>query len=147
MSTLEQERAGFALRHVEAVRDDPKRANDKYRTQLLKLPARLHNNGLGQTAAYLRAQGSDSPEHDVCGWLEEWLRRETNGVYPARSDLLDAITGNAEGVTGQEEALYRRASVEARALAVWLKRFAEAFLSKEDGSGKSASSAAVGGTG
>jgi CRISPR type III-B/RAMP module-associated protein Cmr5 len=128
MATLEQERAGFALRKVEGVRDDPTKPNEKYRTQLLKLPARLHNNGLGQTAAYLRAQGSGSPEHVLCGWLQEWLRRDTDGIYPAGSDLLDAITGKAEGVAGREEALYRRASVEARALAVWLKRFAEAFL-------------------
>jgi hypothetical protein len=33
------------------------------------------------------------------------------------------------------EAKYREASAEARALAVWLKRFAEAFIAGEGGAG------------
>lgn len=134
MATLEQERACYALRHVEEVREDPKRVDAKFRTQLVKLPARLHTNGLGQTAAYLRAQGPGSAEHEVFTWLEAWLRREKGGVYPAGVALLDGITGKAETIAGQEELLYRRASVESRALAVWLKRFAEAFLRETEDS-------------
>lgn len=129
MATLEQKRACFALTHVEGVQADSEKSDKKFRTQLLKLPARLHNNGLGQTAAYLRAQGSGSPEHEIFSWLEAWLHGEAGGVYPAGVPLLDAASGRAQAVQGREEQLYRRASVEARALAVWLKRFAEAFLS------------------
>lgn len=137
MATLEQQRAGFALRHVEEVVQDSDKTDAKYRTQLLKLPARLHNNGLGQTAAYLRAQGTGSPEQVIFTWIEAWLRREPGGVYPTGASLLDAVTGSAPAVAGREETLYRRASVEARALAVWLKRFAEAFLSEPEGESES----------
>jgi CRISPR/Cas system CMR-associated protein Cmr5 small subunit len=129
MATLEQERAAFALGRVEGVRNERGSLSAKYKTQLLKLPARLHNTGLGQTAAYLRAQKDASPERDIYGWLELWLRDPHPGPYPAGCGLLDGVTGRAEGVdAAQVEPFYRRASAEARALSVWLKRFAEAFL-------------------
>lgn len=124
MATLEQERAGFALEKVEKVKGDPGKANAKFKTQLLKLPARLHNNGLGQTTAFLLAQKHDSPERQVYGWLEEWLAKPERHLYHGAGRLIDGITGDSEGT-------YRRASVEARALSVWLKRFAEAFLAED----------------
>jgi CRISPR-associated protein Cmr5 len=120
MATLEQQRAAFALQKVESVRDKP-----DYKPQLLKLPARLHNNGLGQTVAFYLSAGRDKPEVAICGWIEEWLRRE-GGTYPPGSRLIDNLTG-------QSEAKYREASAEVRALAVWLKRFAEAFLEGKAG--------------
>ncbi len=127
--TLEQDRAKFALRKVEAVGE---RHRAKTKTQLLKLPARLHNNGLGPTAAFL--QGQDGPEKKIYGWLEEWLRSAQAGIYPPGERLIDCIAGNARALgEAQVEPAYRRASAEARALAVWLKRFAEAFL---DGEGR-----------
>ena len=129
MATLEQDRAAFALDKVEPLGGDGRRA--KYKTQLLKLPARLHNNGLGQTAAFLLAQGRTNPEGRIYGWLEEWLRRDGR-IYPQGERLIDCVAGRAEGLDeARVEPAYRRASAEARALAVWLKRFAEAFLDGE----------------
>ena len=127
MATLEQQRAEFALGKVEGIRQNEKKA--KYKTQLLKLPARLHTSGLGQTVAFYLASGSDKPESTICTWLEEWLRKA--GVYGQEGPLIAWITGSAASLRGDEakvESLYHRASAEARALAVWLKRFAEAFL-------------------
>jgi len=118
MATLDQQRAAFALQRVEAVRNEP-----RYKPQLLKLPARLHNNGLGQTVAFYLSAGKKSPEVAICGWIEEWLRRE-GGIYPPGSRLIDSLTR-------ESEAKYREASAEVRALAVWLKRFAEAFMAGE----------------
>jgi len=133
MATLEQRRAAYALRHVESAHDGDDLNDAKLRTQLVKLPARLHNNGLGPTAAYLRAQKPDSAERHLFTWLECWLTRADGGIYAESTCLLDAITGKGGAVKdGQEEILYRRASVEARALAVWLKRFAEAFLRESE---------------
>jgi CRISPR type III-B/RAMP module-associated protein Cmr5 len=124
--TLEQQRAAFALDKVEAVKDREDKA--KYKTQLLKLPARLHSNGLGQTVAFYLSAGSDKPEAKICEWLEKWLNRP-GGTYES-GRLIDNLTGR--GVPDEEaESKYREASVEARALAVWLKRFAEAFIAGE----------------
>lgn len=127
MATLEQQRAQFALGKVEGVKNSDKKA--KYKTQLLKLPARLHTSGLGQTVAFYLAKGKDSSEANISGWLEEWLRKA--GVYGQEGALIAWITGSAPRLRGEEakvETLYRQASAEARALAVWLKRFAEAFI-------------------
>ena len=60
------------------------------------------------------------PEVEICRWFESWLSRPGVKIYePGR--LIERIAA------GSPER-YRDASSEARALAVWLKRFAEAFL-------------------
>lgn len=120
--TLEQERAAFALANVESVKGGDQKA--KYKTQLLKLPSRLHSNGLGQTVAFYLSAGSDKPEAKICQWLETWLGEGHRRIYQGRESLIHSIAG-------QDEDRYREASAEARALAVWLKRFAEAFIEGE----------------
>lgn len=117
--TREQERARFALGKVEGLTTD----RDQYKTQLVKLPARLHQNGLGPTVAFYLAAGRGEPEWVICEWLEEWLRRHDLAPHDRRL---------IHGITESDAASYRRSAAEARALAVWLKRFAEAFLEKKD---------------
>jgi CRISPR-associated protein Cmr5 len=137
MPTLEQRRAAFALARIDGVKSLPDKA--KYKTQLLKLPARLHSNGLGQTVAFYLSVGPSKPgkpskpERVICDWLQTWLTTEQD-LYPPQ-DLMRSLTGTglAQGVDA--EAKYRKASAEARALAVWLKRFAEAFISGEGDAG------------
>lgn len=128
MPTREQARAGFALAKVRVSSKD--KDKDKYKTQLLKLPARLHANGLGQTVAFYLSAGPNKPETKICGWIEEWLRPEHANVYPSGQPLIDCITGGGHQ-PGDAEDAYRRASAEARLLALWLKRFAEAFIEGE----------------
>lgn len=120
--TLEQRRAAFALGKVIS----PVTASqmDKFKTQLVKLPARLHTNGLGQTVAFYLSAGRGKPEYEICSWLDAWLKEDGNPYQNVNGALIDAITG-------QDAATYRLASAEARALANWLKRFAEAFLGGE----------------
>jgi CRISPR type III-B/RAMP module-associated protein Cmr5 len=120
MSNLDQRRAGFALAKV--LGEQGRGEKDKYLTELRKLPARLHTSGLGQSVAFYLSAGAKSPEARICDWLAEWLGQR--GIYdkPQGAGLMSSITSDA---TAHK---YRQASVEARALAVWLKRFAEAFL-------------------
>lgn len=126
MATLEQERAAFALRKVDEVKGGKEKA--KFKTQLVKLPARLHNNGLGQTVAFYLSAGSGKPEVRICGWIEEWLYERQ--IY-AGGRLIESIAGQRLP-PDEAETRYREASVEVRALAVWLKRFAEAFIEGEE---------------
>lgn len=121
MPTLEQSRAAFALKCIDAIQPKPDKEKAKYRTQLLKLPARLHSNGLGQTVAFYLSAGPDKPEAVICKWIEDWLK---NRIVLGENGLLSCITG--EDPAAEEK--YRAASTEARAFAVWLKRFAEAFV-------------------
>lgn len=121
--TLEQRRAEYALGKIDQVKKKSRADQAKYKSQLLKLPSRLHTNGFGQTVAFYLAAGKGKPEWEICSLLQAWLADQQ--IYPADKDLIRSI---AEG----SEALYRRASAEARALAIWLKRFAEAFIQEEE---------------
>lgn len=137
MPTLEQRRAAFALAKIDTLKDAPDKA--KYKTQLLKLPARLHSNGLGQTVAFYLSVGPSKPgkpakpERVICDWLQAWLTTEQD-LYPPQ-DLVRSLAGAGLPQDVDAEARYRDASAEARALAVWLKRFAEAFIAGEGGAG------------
>jgi CRISPR/Cas system CMR-associated protein Cmr5 small subunit len=126
VATLEQDRARFALERIDPLKNRSAGDQAKFKSQLLKLPARLHTSGLGQTVAFYLAAGAESPEAEICAWLGTWLATRLNlGDRP----LLECITGTVPPPT-EAETIYRKASAEARALAVWLKRFAEAFLSE-----------------
>lgn len=133
MSRLDQRRAAFALAKVEALLSCSPSDQAKYKTQLLKLPARLHTNGLGQSVAFYLSAGTKSPEVTICSWLQSWLREAD--IYPGDARLIDCITGTAfEGNEARGNDApdpldrYRQAAAEARALTTWLKRFAEAFI-------------------
>ena len=124
--TREQMRAKFALGKICGLGSLPDDKKEKYRTQLLKLPARLHTSGLGQTVAFYLAAGAGTPEAEICGWLGAWMR--DTAIY-ANDHLIENVAGS--NLTSDEaERKYRMASSEARALSVWLKRFAAAFLEK-----------------
>lgn len=135
MQTLEQRRAAFALARIDEVKEAPDKA--KYKTQLLKLPARLHSNGLGQTVAFYLSVGTSSPpkpEKVICDWLQAWIMTEQK-IYEPPQSLMKSLTGEGLPQGVDAEAKYREAAVEARALAVWLKRFAEAFIAGERDAG------------
>jgi len=125
MATLVQERAGFALHHVKEVAGTGDAA--KFKTELKDLPARLHTGGLAQTMATCLAEGDGSVRVRIYEWLQDWLRRPPVS-FPAASTLMESIVGASPGAGFDPEIKYREASEEARALAVWLKKFAEAFL-------------------
>lgn len=125
MPTLEQRRASFALKCIRS--DDVKPRQSDYLIELRKLPANLHTLGLGQTAAMLLADGDKKPHRvKIYGWLEQWLKQPPVS-YPNRS-LIDSITGIDDPAAEALQSKYPAASREARAVAVWLKKFAEAFL-------------------
>ena len=129
MALRDQDRARFALGKVEPLASRPAKERSKLKTQLLKLPARLHTNGLGPTVAFYLSAGPGKPEVEICSWLEEWLHQVP--VYRGTT-LIRGVSGT--GMTpAAAEASYRLASGEARALAVWLKRFAEAFVEGDPG--------------
>jgi CRISPR type III-B/RAMP module-associated protein Cmr5 len=126
---LELARAKFALEKIQKIRNVPD--HDRYKSELQDLPARLHSAGLGQTLASLLASADHGnppktvPRVVIYGWLEEWLRTPPIN-YPANYRLIECIV--AALPAGMKTASYMAASRETRALATWLKKFAEAFI-------------------
>jgi CRISPR type III-B/RAMP module-associated protein Cmr5 len=129
VSALELARAKFALEKIHAVKNAVD--HDRYKSELQDLPTRLHSAGLGQTIASLLASADhgnppkDVPRIVIYRWLQEWLRKPPIG-YPADHALIECIVGALP--PGVKTASYMAASRETRALATWLKKFAEAFI-------------------
>ncbi len=97
-----------------------------YGRQARRIPAQIQTNGLGQTLAFLRSKGKgqhDKEHQAVYNDLSEWV---TGQMGWSGSDLLSKILES-------DSATYRRATAEAIAYLIWLKRLAEAELPVEDG--------------
>ncbi|MBM4330708.1 MAG: type III-B CRISPR module-associated protein Cmr5 [Deltaproteobacteria bacterium] len=122
--TLEQKRASSAWNEVEKINRASKDIKDKYKGLVLKLPALIHTNGLGQTLAFLKYKGkgdTKDPHEIVYNHLQGWLFNNLKWDDIKDSDLIKRIIfANSEK--------YRYATNETLAYLTWLRRFAEAVL-------------------
>jgi CRISPR-associated protein Cmr5 len=124
--SLEQKRAAQAWACIASVTGSRK----EYLSIVRGAPSDIQTNGLGQALAFWKAKGyqggkpkRDDPHAQLYMHVSNWVRQE---VKPSSSaDLLQWVANDAE--TSE----YRRATVEALAFLVWLKRFAEAELGEE----------------
>lgn len=113
--TTEQQRADKAWTAVKGVREKQK----EYLALARSAPADIQTNGLAQTLAFWRARGE--PHHRALyGHVSAWVMDQLG--HPEQ-DLLAWITD-----VNTSSDRYRRATVEAMAFLVWVKRFAEAEL-------------------
>lgn len=110
--TLEQQRAAHAWKKVQAVSQRQK----EFRSLAMSLPADIQANGLGQTLAFLAAKKEEEHKQALAA-ITEWVKHRLNIT---ESDFIQWLMTEA---TSEE---YRRATAEAIAYAIWLKRFAEA---------------------
>jgi CRISPR-associated protein Cmr5 len=97
-----------------------------YGSQARSLPALIQTNGLGQALAYLLSKGKGDPKkpHQLLyQHISTWVTKQLN--WGADDKLLVKLTQYSS-------ADYRRATSEAMALLIWLRRFAEARLIKEE---------------
>lgn len=114
--SLEQERARAAWECVTAVKGQGYAG--KYGQLARSAPADIQANGLGQTLAFWNAKGEDQHRkllNDVSTWVKGQIKF-------SETSLLEWVikTADTDG--------YRRATAEAIAFLIWLKRFAEAEL-------------------
>lgn len=121
MKLMQQERAKFALEHVEKARNNPDTHQKEYLSYAANLPAMIHTNGLGQAAAFFKSKGGTHEQ--LYQLLSEWL---TNDDQPL-SDYNDLL----EGIVDSDMQTYRLAQAESQALMDWVKKFAKAFMDKE----------------
>jgi CRISPR-associated protein Cmr5 len=111
--SLEQQRAQAAWDAVQRVDQDK---GKEFKSVATSLPADIQANGLGQTMAFLRAKGKG--EHEIAfDAVAKWVKQRLNIQNE------DFMTWLVERATTEQ---YRRATAEAIAFAIWMKRFAEA---------------------
>jgi len=129
--TLEQKRADFAWQKIQDVKKNlTQKAQEEYSSLVKKAPADIQTNGLGQTVAFWYAKGYEqgerkdggkTPHFQALNHLTEWLKSPDALALPT-DHLVKWVSETAK----VDE--YRRATTEAIAFLVWLKRFAEAEL-------------------
>ena len=135
--TLNQERAKFASKKIQAVKDgkltfknkkgQEKRADKKkFATYAKRLPALIITNGLLPTLAFLASKDDSRAVYET---LVGWLQKEE---FICSKDKYDAI----EEVANISALDLRAITTEALAFADWLKRLSEAYLSDEEGDGQ-----------
>jgi len=116
LELLEQQRAAAAWQDIDDLIKTEAKFRGKYGKLARSAGADIQMNGLGQTLAFWRAKGE---EHhlallkDVSDWVIHALALQTG-------NLIDWVIHTA--TTDQ----YRRATAEAIAYLIWVKRFAEA---------------------
>jgi len=117
--SLEQERAKAAWERVSAVKGQSYAG--KYGQLARSAPADIQANGLGQTLAFWKAKGEEHHRY-LFNHVSEWVKGQIGFLD---GDLLQWV------VTTADTDGYRRATAEAIAFLIWLKRFAEAELPRE----------------
>jgi CRISPR-associated protein Cmr5 len=125
--TLEQERAAFALDQVELLQKQGDIAKEAA-MYIRKLPAMIFTNGLGQSLAYLLAKTNGNmelPAGQVYEILATWLTEKRKIYCEKQGGLLKIMMET-------DRYKYQLAQEEAWALLEWLKKFADAFLPKEE---------------
>lgn len=131
LENLEHKRAQEAWSCVDYVNTEieDKKLKKEYRSLVMRLPALIITNGLGQTLAYLKAKGKDAdPDNnpheriyrDIQGWLNKrGIQWQAKGELIERIITLDSIN-------------FRFVTQETLSFLSWLKRFADAVLPKEE---------------
>jgi len=107
--TLEQDRANFCIQKVREITNN--KDGDKYKSHARSLPSFIVSNGLIPTLAFYK---SKKERKDVYDTINDWLRKK--GII--KNDALEELT-NADFQT------LRLATIEALAIANWLKRIVE----------------------
>lgn len=140
--SLEQKRAAFAWKCITEVGEDQRK---EYSGLAKSAPADIQINGLGQILAFWRAKGYEkgkpkgNAHSSIYAHVSEWLGDKKR--FNVTKQIVDEGTGNAKRkvekwvinwlteTASTDE--YRRATTEAIAFLVWLKRFAEAELDEK----------------
>lgn len=127
----EQERARQAMDCVGEIKKIGGSTEKEYRSLAGGAPAYIQSNGLGQALAFWRSKGwtGNKPENNghtlFYRHLSQWVCRQMGWDEKAKPNgVLGWLVEK-----GTDD--YRRATAEAQAFLVWLKRFAEAELSGE----------------
>ncbi len=138
--TTEQARATYATHCVQAaLAANPKQAGH-YRSYARQWGTLVHTNGLGQALAFARSKAGAGPKRDdkEAAWkllydhTSQWLTgTDTAHQLPTPKPLANNADADAlTAITTTALPTYLLATAEAIALAVWLKRLAEALIEK-----------------
>ncbi len=117
---LERERARYAWEKIGEVKVGG--FDKEYKALARSAGADIQINGLGQTLAFWKSKRDSDAHSKLYEHVSHWVRKRVDESWIG-VDLLQKLI--EEETSGDQ---YRRATTEAAALVVWLKRFAEAEI-------------------
>lgn len=127
---LEQERARVAWNCINYVNEKYKEKFKKeYRSLVMRLPAMIITNGLGQALAFLKSKGKSKeskPHEKLFKDIESWFSGNENIQWDKTQG------GLMEKVINLPSDKFRHATSETLSFFSWMKRFADAVLPKGD---------------
>jgi CRISPR-associated protein Cmr5 len=122
MFTLGQERAQFAMRLIDNLKERNREINKKeYGSRVRSLSSMIKNNGLGQTLAFIKAKGkgvANDPDTRLYRDLSSWLHKKYEND-PSKIDFLPYLVN-------QDSLVYFQITEECLQFLIWLRRFVEA---------------------
>jgi CRISPR-associated protein Cmr5 len=121
IKTIEQGRAKYAYTCVKAISTEVE--NGKYKSYIKKIPSLIKVNGLGATVAFICGKKKEPAYQEIYKHLSKWLKEKN--LLANEEELLEKLTS----IDSSE---YRRFTLEVLSLLIWLKRFADALIEKEE---------------
>ncbi len=121
---LEKQRAEFAYECVENIvneRGKKSKTSNEYKSYVKKIPTMIQTNGLSATFAFMYSK--KKTYEIIYKQIDEWLKdkRELKGP----EELV-------KWIIKQDSSKYKFVTNEVVALFMWLRRFAEGMIEKED---------------
>lgn len=131
--STEQKRAHQAMEWADEIKKKDGDTAREYSSLACSAPADIQSNGLGQTLAFWRSKGWEKgiPKNNGHTFIYQHLSQWICGRMGWDENAKDH--GLLGWLVEVDTAAYRRATAEAEAFLVWLKRFAEAELGEEGG--------------
>ena len=127
---LSRERAGFAYKNVEDFvkenGNNTKVANE-YKSYVKKIPTMIQTNGLSATLAFMYSKGKTYKI--IYDQIEEWLKERGFKIIDKDNNKIELV----KWIINLNSSEYKYVTNEAMALFLWLRRFAEGMIEKEEG--------------
>ena len=124
--TLDQRRANHAWKAIQAAKRLPKDKGKEYGGHAKKLPTRIMAAGLGQALAFILAKAGNPASRDHKAHVKQLHDDLTDWVIKQRPLSAKRPNSLIESIVEGDSHFLRRATDEALAYLLWLKRFAEA---------------------
>ena len=127
---LSRKRAIFAYEKVENFikekGNNTKEANE-YKSYVKKIPTMIQTNGLSATLAFMYSKGKTYKI--IYNQIEEWLKKREFNIVDESNKKIELV----KWVINLDSSEYKYITNEVMALFLWLRRFAEGMIEKEEG--------------
>jgi len=100
---------------------------NEYKSYVKKIPTMIQTNGLSATLAFMYSKGKTYKI--IYDQIEEWLKERGFKIIDKDNNKIELV----KWIINLNSSEYKYVTNEAMALFLWLRRFAEGMIEKEEG--------------